>query len=131
MRKELGAGEGDCNLGLCFFSDDAGETWKSSSKPAELSDGRGMAEPCVAEVEGGRLLMLARTGSGCNYTSWSEDGGDTWSTPEPTTLIAAADLWRDRWRSLSSTATQLDSGLSRADAAVTIYRDLTQSRPPR
>ena len=89
MRKELGAGEGDCNLGLCFFSDDAGETWKRSTKPAELSDGRGMAEPCVAEVEGGRLIMLARTGSGCKYTSWSEDGGDTWSTPEPTTLVAA------------------------------------------
>jgi hypothetical protein len=45
-------------------------------------------------------------------------------------LGAAADLWSDRWRSLSSTATQLDSGLSRADAAVTIYRDLTQPRPP-
>ncbi len=89
MPKELGAGEGDCNLGLCFFSDDAGETWKSSSEPAALSDGRGMAEPCVAEVEGGRLLMLARTGSGCKYAAWSEDGGDTWSTPEPTTLIAA------------------------------------------
>ena len=89
MAKGMGAGEGDCNLGLCFFSDDAGETWKSSSKPAELSDGRGMAEPCVAEVEGGRLLMVARTGSGCKYASWSEDGGDTWSTPEPTTLVAA------------------------------------------
>jgi hypothetical protein len=89
MAKGMGAGEGDCNLGLCFFSDDAGETWKRSTKPAELSDGRGMAEPCVAEVEGGRLIMLARTGSGCKYTSWSEDGGDTWSTPEPTTLVAA------------------------------------------
>ena len=89
MPQGMGTYEGDSNLGLCFFSDDAGETWKRSSKPAELSDGRGMAEPCVAEVEGGRLLMLARTGSGCKYASWSEDGGDTWSTPEPTTLIAA------------------------------------------
>ena len=89
MPQGMGTYEGDCNLGLCFFSDDAGETWKRSTKPAELSDGRGMAEPCVAEVEGGRLLMVARTGSGCKYASWSEDGGDTWSTPEPTTLVAA------------------------------------------
>jgi hypothetical protein len=44
-------------------------------------------------------------------------------------LGTAADLWSDLWRSLSSTATQLDSGLSRADAAVTIYRDLTQPDP--
>jgi hypothetical protein len=89
MPKGLGTYEGDRNLGLCFFSDDAGETWQRSSKPADLADGRGMAEPCVAEVEGGRLIMLARTGSGCNYASWSEDGGDTWSAPVPTTQTAA------------------------------------------
>ena len=43
----------------------------------------------------------------------------------------AAGLWTERWRSLSNTATRLDSGLSRADAAVTIFRDLTQPHPPR
>jgi hypothetical protein len=89
MPQGMGTYEGDRNLGLCFFSDDGGETWRRSSKPADLLDARGMAEPCVAEVAGGRLLMLARTGSGCNYASWSEDGGDTWSTPEPTTQTAA------------------------------------------
>jgi alpha-L-rhamnosidase len=47
-----------------------------------------MAEPCVAEVAGGRLILLARTGSGSLHRSWSEDGGDTWSRPEPTTLIS-------------------------------------------
>ncbi len=88
MPQGLGAYEGDRNLGLCFFSDDVGVTWRRSSRPADLADSRGMAEPCVAEV-GGRLLMLARTGSGCNYASWSDDGGDTWSTPQPTTQTAA------------------------------------------
>jgi alpha-L-fucosidase len=48
-----------------------------------------MAEPCVAEVDGGRLLMLARSGSGFLYASWSDDKGDTWSKPEPTTLMSA------------------------------------------
>ena len=89
MPQGLGIYEGDCNLGLCFFSDDGGETWRRSSQPAALADGRGMQEPCVAEVAPGRLLMLARTGSGCNYASWSDDSGDTWSAPEPTTQTAA------------------------------------------
>ena len=89
MPEGMGTYEGDRNLGLCFFSDDGGATWRRSSKPADLADGRGMAEPCVAEVAGGRLLMLARTGSGCNHSSWSDDGGDTWSEPEPTTQTAA------------------------------------------
>ncbi len=89
MPQGMGTYEGDRNLGLCFFSDDAGETWRRSAKPADLADSRGMAEPCVAEVAPGRLLMLARTGSGCNYAAWSEDGGDTWSPPETTTQTTA------------------------------------------
>ena len=89
MAEGMGSCEGDRNLGLCFSSDDGGESWQRSSRPAGLADERGMAEPCVAEIQGGRLLMLARTGSGCNYAAWSDDLGDTWSTPEPTTQTAA------------------------------------------
>lgn len=89
MPEGLGTYEGDRNLGLCFFSDDRGESWQRSAKPADLADARGMAEPCVAETELGHLLMLARTGSGSNYASWSDDGGDTWSAPEPTGQTAA------------------------------------------
>lgn len=89
MPQGMGTYEGDRNLGLCFFSADGGRTWQRSRTPADLADGRGMAEPCVAEVAGDRLLMLARTGSGCKYRSWSDDGGDTWSRPEATTLTSA------------------------------------------
>ncbi len=89
MPHGMGAGEGDRNLGMCFVSDDGGDTWSCSSRPADLADMRGMAEPCVAEVSGERLLMVARTGSGCNFAAWSDDGGDTWSQPEPTTQTAA------------------------------------------
>lgn len=89
MPQGAGTYEGDRNLGLCFSSDDGGESWQRSTKPADLADARGMAEPCVAEVADGKLLMLARTGSGCNYQSWSDDGGDTWCEPEPTTQTAA------------------------------------------
>jgi hypothetical protein len=89
MPTGLGTYEGDHNLGLCFFSDDGGKTWKKSTKPADLNDGRGMAEPCVAQTGRNQLLMLARTGSGYVYHSRSKDGGDTWSNPEPSTLTAA------------------------------------------
>ena len=89
MPAGMGTYEGDRNLGLCFFSDDGGLTWRRSARPADLADARGMAEPCVAEVGNGRLLMLARTGSGSHHASWPADGGDTWSAPVPTTLTAA------------------------------------------
>ena len=89
MPKGAGTYEGDKNLGLCFFSDDGGSTWHRSRVPAKLDDTRGMAEPCVAEVAAGHLLMLARTGSGYLYASRSDDAGDTWSNPEPTTLVSA------------------------------------------
>jgi len=89
MPQGAGTYEGDRNLGLCFFSDDGGATWIRSRQPADIADARGMAEPCVAEVSGGHLLMLARTGSGSIYSSCSKDGGDTWSKPESTPLISA------------------------------------------
>ena len=42
-------------------------------------------------------------------------------------LGVTAGNWTERWRRLSRNATRLDAGLSRADAAVAIYRDLTRS----
>ena len=81
--------EGDKTIGLCFFSDDGGETWARSKVPARIDDLRGMAEPAIAELSDGRLLMLARTGSGFLFASESPDGGVTWSPPTATTLVSA------------------------------------------
>ena len=85
-------GEGDNEVGYCFFSDDVGATWKKSTGRAEISvnPGLGMQEPCVVERKDGSLLMLARTGKGSHYKSISTDGGLTWSEPKSTTLISAA-----------------------------------------
>ena len=84
-------GEGDNEVGYCFLSDDLGVTWKKSTGRAEISKnpGLGMQEPCIAERKDGSLFMLARTGKGSLYKSLSTDGGDTWSDPQPTTLISA------------------------------------------
>ncbi len=89
MPEGQGLYEGDSNLGLCFYSDDGAKTWQRSKIAAKLDDGRGMAEPCVVQTGENKLLMLARTGSGFIYCSKSNDGGISWSTPEPTTLMAA------------------------------------------
>ena len=86
-----GAYEGYINVALCFYSDD-GKRWKRSSQWSEIpggGEGRGLQEACAAEVAGGRLMMLARTGLGCLCRAWSDDGGDTWSPPEPTPLASA------------------------------------------
>ena len=81
--------EGDNNTAGCFYSTDGGKTWSVSETWARLDGERGMAEPVVAELADGRLLMLARTGKGSHHRSYSDDSGRTWSTPEPTTLTAA------------------------------------------
>jgi len=88
-RGTAGYKEGDRTVGLCFFSDDGGETWSRSRLPASLDDLRGIAEPAVAEIALGGLLMLARTGSGSLFASESSDGGDSWSQPRPTSLVSA------------------------------------------
>lgn len=80
--------EGDVCEAACYLSDDEGETWRLSGS-VRLNDERGMAEPAVAETGTGRLAMLARTGSGSHHASYSSDRGETWSPPQPTSLVAA------------------------------------------
>ena len=53
---------------------------------------RGMIEPTLAELEGGRLLMVLRGSNdqrpalpGYRWQAVSDDGGETWTTPEPWT----------------------------------------------
>ena len=46
----------------------------------------GLQEPGVVELTDGRLMMLCRTDQGCQYRSYSADGGDTWAPAEPTDI---------------------------------------------
>ena len=80
--------EGDLGESGCFYSDDAGATWKISQLVLPKGALRGMAEPCVAELPNGHILMLARSGTGYLVDSWSEDGGVTWSAPKNTALLS-------------------------------------------
>ena len=89
VARKVGKHEGDQDESLAMLSDDGGESWRLSRTLVRLATPRGMAEPCVAELADGRVRLLARTGAGFIYTSISADGGETWSEPEPTTLVSA------------------------------------------
>jgi len=89
VARKVGKTEGDRDEGLAMLSDDAGATWRLSRGTAGIDAPRGMAEPCVAELSDGRVLMIGRTGLGSHHVALSADRGDTWSKPEATTLESA------------------------------------------
>ena len=76
------------------YSDDDGRTWQRNrdGELVILHDWNAtysyVNEPSVAEVSPGRLLMVMRTGLGRLFQSWSDDNGETWSRPAPTSLAA-------------------------------------------
>lgn len=77
------------------YSDDDGRTWQRN-RDGELMillDWSALFsytnEPSVAEVFPGRLLMMMRTGMGRLYQAWSDDNGETWTRPQPTSLASS------------------------------------------
>ncbi len=70
-----------------YLSDDDGQTWRPSQR---VKPGDGSWEPACIELKDGRILMLMRTGLGGQYQSFSSDGGETWSSPEPSQLAGTA-----------------------------------------
>ncbi len=69
-------------------STDEGKTWKRFGKistPGKI----GAAEPSIAELSGGRVLMALRSNDGFLWTVLSKDGGETWDPPHKTDMVAA------------------------------------------
>ena len=80
---------------VCYYSDDAGKTWKRSKSklttntPAtNTQPGKRVTtqEPGVVELKDGRLMMFVRTREGMQYVSYSSDAGDTWSELKPSNM---------------------------------------------
>ncbi|TNJ62999.1 exo-alpha-sialidase [Paenibacillus hemerocallicola] len=70
-----------------YLSDDDGVTWREAKSYCVLPYSRtisGLQEPGVVELKNGSLWAWARTDVGCQYGMFSADGGETWSSPEPT-----------------------------------------------
>jgi len=88
---EPGGKFSSCGVISCFLSDDQGRTWRqSTSKLTGRTPKRRvmLQEPGVVELKDGRLMMFMRTNAGCQYRSFSKDGGDTWSPAEPSGLVS-------------------------------------------
>jgi sialidase-1 len=75
-------------VAIWYLSDNDGETWREADDwwAIPVRSGTGLQEPGVVELADGRLFCWARTDQGMQYGMMSEDGGNTWSTPAPTTL---------------------------------------------
>jgi sialidase-1 len=70
---------------MCYLSDDNGRIWRRSKTVQKGYDASGKRvttqEPGVVELKDGRVMMFIRASGGCQYISYSKDGGDTWSAP--------------------------------------------------
>lgn len=76
-----------------FYSDDDGYTWQLSPGEIHLNVPRtqtALQEPGLIELQDGRLWCWARTDLGCQYESYSSDGGISWSAPVPSVFTAPA-----------------------------------------
>ena len=77
---------------LCYLSDDGGKTWRRSHSELDgrVSESKRVTvqEPGVIELEDGRIMMFCRTNAGCQYLSYSDDGGDHWSPLTPSTIFS-------------------------------------------
>lgn len=71
-----------------LISDDDGKTWKRSNLIDLGGHGHhsGAMEPTVAELSDGRLLMLIRTHWGRFWEAFSDDGGLSWRTIQPSQI---------------------------------------------
>lgn len=77
------------NQAWTYYSDNEGATWQRSRSGLRVEGSQsGMQEPGVVELKDGTLMMIMRCDLGYVYQSFSSDGGETWSGPEPTALEA-------------------------------------------
>jgi len=79
-----------------MISRDAGRTWTPGGsvgldlrRPENRPDAiNGLCEPAILERRDGSLLMLSRTGLDRLHQCVSQDGGVTWSPPEPSIFVS-------------------------------------------
>ena len=85
------SGKGQMNF---FISGDDGKSWRKASEkyiklPGEEGSTTGLQESGIYELEDGRLWAWSRTDRGCQYESFSEDCGESWSTPLPNPFFSS------------------------------------------
>lgn len=76
---------------LYFLSDDCGKNWLESLTNYYrcFPSGHGLQEPGVIELKDKRLWSWTRPGTqGRQWSSFSDDGGQTWAEPEPSQFVS-------------------------------------------
>jgi len=69
---------------VCYYSNDEGQTWQASKSLVRMPKFPvGAQEPGLVELKDGSLMMIIRNQHERVYKSYSRDGGETWSEPEP------------------------------------------------
>ena len=92
-----------CYQPVVLYSDDDGHSWEQVVLPPApphtigwphqgVRWQNGAVEPTVVELSDGRLYMLMRTSQDCHYQAYSEDGGASWSAPEPSRFFATLTM---------------------------------------
>jgi predicted neuraminidase len=67
------------------ITEDFGKTWRKAG-PIDPDRNFEIIQPSILFHEKGRLQMLARSRNNYVISSWSDDNGNSWSSPEPTFL---------------------------------------------
>jgi Neuraminidase (sialidase) len=83
--------------GICHYSDDNGATWREGKGRVRIPDTKldefglrtGVQEPGLIELKDGSVMMIIRNQHQRIYKSYTKDGGDTWSEPEPIEQLIA------------------------------------------
>lgn len=85
--------EAKCGKVAVFYSDDEGESWARSTElvTSPYNDTTQFQEPGLAELADGRVWLYIRTGYGCQYQSFSRDGGVSWEAPTPNWRFTSPD----------------------------------------
>ena len=83
--------DSDHNAAYCLRSEDDGDTWELVTVAHDPDGAHGFAEPHIAILPSGRLLMMIRHRQGLDkdmyiYKAFSDDEGKTWTDPEPTPM---------------------------------------------
>ena len=94
---ELLLGAYDQHASWVLKSSDRGKNWRRCGQV--VTESTGLYEPCLLELQDGRILMYLRADDGYIWKAISGDKGDSWSKPERTAIQQSghpADLLRLR-----------------------------------
>lgn len=82
-------------LKVTFCSDDDGKTWKEIGErqdiPFSHRSKTGLQETTLYEMADGRIRAMSRTDMAFQYECFSDDFGETWTTPEPNRFFSSPD----------------------------------------